>query len=171
MEGRKASAGEEELDSGGDESPEEDGESPCEGEAKEDRKAAPEKARVTQAQHFKGRMRGTTGPYRELLGLCIMNNQRGLETGGETWAGLVGHVGPVLSSSLASPACTSALFPPPLPPAQANASLLLLPVLSCCQAQAKAGKSLPGFGDQGTQAGLIQAALVHLCQLGWKEPT
>ncbi|KAF1498364.1 hypothetical protein FQV18_0006003, partial [Eudyptula minor novaehollandiae] len=54
LEGRKASAGEEELDSGGDESPEEDGESPCEGEAKEDRKAAPEKARVTQAQHFKG---------------------------------------------------------------------------------------------------------------------
>ncbi|KAF1405663.1 hypothetical protein FQV23_0007606, partial [Spheniscus humboldti] len=54
LEGRKASAGEEELDSGGDESPEEDGESPCEGEAKEDRKAAPEKARVTQTQHFKG---------------------------------------------------------------------------------------------------------------------
>ncbi|KAF1461614.1 hypothetical protein FQV08_0008425, partial [Pygoscelis antarcticus] len=54
LEGRKASAGEEELDSGGDELPEEDGESPCEGEAKEDRKAAPEKARVMQAQHFKG---------------------------------------------------------------------------------------------------------------------
>ncbi|NXE78619.1 ZN142 protein, partial [Cochlearius cochlearius] len=54
LEGRKASAGEEELDSGGDESLEEDGESPCEGEAKEDGKAAPEKARVPRAQHFKG---------------------------------------------------------------------------------------------------------------------
>ncbi|NXV95257.1 ZN142 protein, partial [Calonectris borealis] len=53
LEGRKASAGEEELDSGGDESPE-DGESPCEGEAKEDGKAAPKKARVLRAQHFKG---------------------------------------------------------------------------------------------------------------------
>ncbi|NXT40038.1 ZN142 protein, partial [Pelecanoides urinatrix] len=53
LEGRKASAGEEELDSGGDESPE-DGESPCEGEAKEDGKATPEKARVLRAQHFKG---------------------------------------------------------------------------------------------------------------------
>ncbi|KFQ57415.1 Zinc finger protein 142, partial [Pelecanus crispus] len=54
LEGQKASAGEEELDSGEDESPEEDGESPCEGEAKEDRKVAPEKARVPRAQHFKG---------------------------------------------------------------------------------------------------------------------
>ncbi|NXC77131.1 ZN142 protein, partial [Anhinga anhinga] len=54
LEGRKASAGEEELDSGGDESPEEEGESPCEGEAKDDGKAAPEKARAPQAQHFKG---------------------------------------------------------------------------------------------------------------------
>ncbi|NXV98815.1 ZN142 protein, partial [Fregetta grallaria] len=53
LEGRKASAGEEELGSGGDESLE-DGESPCEGEAKEDGKAAPEKARVLRAQHFKG---------------------------------------------------------------------------------------------------------------------
>ncbi|NXF43707.1 ZN142 protein, partial [Oceanites oceanicus] len=53
LEGRKASAGEEELGSGGDESPE-DGESPCEGEAKEDGKAAPKKARVLRAQHFKG---------------------------------------------------------------------------------------------------------------------
>ncbi|NWH50101.1 ZN142 protein, partial [Fregata magnificens] len=54
LEGQKVSAGEEELDSGGDESPEEDGESPCEGEAKEDGKAAPDKARVPRAQHFKG---------------------------------------------------------------------------------------------------------------------
>ncbi|NXW21889.1 ZN142 protein, partial [Circaetus pectoralis] len=54
LEGQKASAGEEDSDSGGDESPEEDGESPCEGEAKEDGKAAPEKARVPRAQHFKG---------------------------------------------------------------------------------------------------------------------
>ncbi|NXX21185.1 ZN142 protein, partial [Podargus strigoides] len=56
LEGRKASAGEEELDSGGDELPEEDGESPCEGETKQDGKVAPQKARVPQAQHFKGRM-------------------------------------------------------------------------------------------------------------------
>ncbi|NXJ48292.1 ZN142 protein, partial [Spizaetus tyrannus] len=54
LEGQKPSAGEEDSDSGGDESPEEDGESPCEGEAKEDGKAAPEKARVPRAQHFKG---------------------------------------------------------------------------------------------------------------------
>ncbi|CAN0147428.1 unnamed protein product [Bubo scandiacus] len=54
LEGRKAAAGEEDLDSGGDESPEEDGESPCEGEAKEDGKMAPEKDRVPWAQHFKG---------------------------------------------------------------------------------------------------------------------
>ncbi|KFQ94718.1 Zinc finger protein 142 [Nipponia nippon] len=54
LEGQKVSAGEEELDSGGDESPEEDGESPCEGEAKEDGKAAPKKARVPRAQPFKG---------------------------------------------------------------------------------------------------------------------
>ncbi|NXQ99793.1 ZN142 protein, partial [Sagittarius serpentarius] len=54
LEGQKASAGEEDSDSGGDESPEEDGESPCEGEAKECGKAAPEKARVPREQHFKG---------------------------------------------------------------------------------------------------------------------
>ncbi|NXQ83393.1 ZN142 protein, partial [Nyctibius grandis] len=54
LEGRKTSAGEEDSDSDGDESPEEDGESPCEGEAKKDGKVAPEKARVLQAQHFKG---------------------------------------------------------------------------------------------------------------------
>ncbi|NWH20343.1 ZN142 protein, partial [Grus americana] len=54
LEGRKASAGEEDSDSGRDESPEEDGESPCEGEAKEDRKAAPEKATMPRTQHFKG---------------------------------------------------------------------------------------------------------------------
>ncbi|NXS48997.1 ZN142 protein, partial [Balaeniceps rex] len=54
LEGQKASAGEEELDSGEDESPEEDGESPCEGETKEDRRVAPEKARVPWAQQFKG---------------------------------------------------------------------------------------------------------------------
>ncbi|KFQ75251.1 Zinc finger protein 142, partial [Phaethon lepturus] len=41
-------------DSGREEVPEEDGDSPCKGKAKEDRKAAPEKARVPQAQHFKG---------------------------------------------------------------------------------------------------------------------
>ncbi|XP_074767660.1 zinc finger protein 142 isoform X2 [Athene noctua] len=54
LEGQKAVAGDEDSDSGGDESPEEDGESPCEGEAKEDGKMAPEKARVPWAQHFKG---------------------------------------------------------------------------------------------------------------------
>ncbi|NWQ62371.1 ZN142 protein, partial [Neopipo cinnamomea] len=54
LKGRKASAGEEDSDSSGDESQEEDGESPCEAEAKEDGKAAPKKARVTQAHHFKG---------------------------------------------------------------------------------------------------------------------
>ncbi|NWR26751.1 ZN142 protein, partial [Tachuris rubrigastra] len=53
LKGQKASAGEEDLDSGGDES-QEDGESPCEAEAKEDGKAAPKKARVPQAHHFKG---------------------------------------------------------------------------------------------------------------------
>ncbi|NXJ73930.1 ZN142 protein, partial [Trogon melanurus] len=53
-EGRKMSAGEEDSDSGADESPEEDGESPCEDEAKEDGKVAPEKARMPRAQHFKG---------------------------------------------------------------------------------------------------------------------
>ncbi|NWS44863.1 ZN142 protein, partial [Probosciger aterrimus] len=54
LEGRKASDGEEDFDSGEDESPEEDGESPCEGEAKEDEKAAPEKTGVPRTQHFKG---------------------------------------------------------------------------------------------------------------------
>ncbi|NWU32783.1 ZN142 protein, partial [Dyaphorophyia castanea] len=54
LKGQKASAGEEDLDSSGDESPEEDGESFCEAEAKEDGKAAPKKAGVLQAQHFKG---------------------------------------------------------------------------------------------------------------------
>ncbi|NXL42892.1 ZN142 protein, partial [Podilymbus podiceps] len=54
LEGQKASAGEENSDSGGDESPEEDGESPCEGEAKEDTKASSEKPGVLRAQHFKG---------------------------------------------------------------------------------------------------------------------
>ncbi|XP_026708767.1 zinc finger protein 142 isoform X4 [Athene cunicularia] len=54
LKGQKAVAGDEDSDSGGDESPEEDGESPCEGEAKEDGKMAPEKARVPWAQHFKG---------------------------------------------------------------------------------------------------------------------
>ncbi|NWW85592.1 ZN142 protein, partial [Rhynochetos jubatus] len=54
LEGRKASARERESESGGDESPEEDGESPCEGEAKEDGKAAPKKAKVLRVQQFKG---------------------------------------------------------------------------------------------------------------------
>uniref|UniRef100_A0A8C3K7Z9 Zinc finger protein 142 n=1 Tax=Calidris pygmaea TaxID=425635 RepID=A0A8C3K7Z9_9CHAR len=54
LEGQKTSAGEEDSDSGGDESPEEDGESHCEDEAKEEGKAAPKKARVPRAQHFKG---------------------------------------------------------------------------------------------------------------------
>ncbi|NXW40611.1 ZN142 protein, partial [Nyctiprogne leucopyga] len=54
LEGQKASAGEEDLDSGGDESEEEDGESPCESEAKEDGKVASKKARVPRMQHFKG---------------------------------------------------------------------------------------------------------------------
>ncbi|NXS88290.1 ZN142 protein, partial [Erpornis zantholeuca] len=51
---QKASAGEEDSDSSGDESPKEDGESLCEAEAKEDGKAAPKKVGVLQAQHFKG---------------------------------------------------------------------------------------------------------------------
>ncbi|NXM70111.1 ZN142 protein, partial [Serilophus lunatus] len=51
---QKALAGEEDSESGGDESPEEDGEIPCEAKAKEDRKASPKKARVPQTQHFKG---------------------------------------------------------------------------------------------------------------------
>ncbi|NXF31906.1 ZN142 protein, partial [Nyctibius bracteatus] len=54
LEGRKTSAGEEDSDSGGDESLEEDGESPCEDKAKKDGKVSPEKARVLRAQHFKG---------------------------------------------------------------------------------------------------------------------
>ncbi|NXO33263.1 ZN142 protein, partial [Locustella ochotensis] len=54
LKGQKASAGEEDLDSSGDESPEEDGESLCEAEAKQDEKAAPKKVGVPQAQHFKG---------------------------------------------------------------------------------------------------------------------
>ncbi|NXH26748.1 ZN142 protein, partial [Myiagra hebetior] len=54
LKGQKASAGEEDLNSSGDESPEEDGESLCEAEAKEDGKAAPKKVGVPQAQHFKG---------------------------------------------------------------------------------------------------------------------
>uniref|UniRef100_A0A8B9J1I5 Zinc finger protein 142 n=1 Tax=Amazona collaria TaxID=241587 RepID=A0A8B9J1I5_9PSIT len=54
LEGQKASGGEEDSDSGENESLEEDGESPCEGEAKEDGKAAPEKTRVPRTQHFKG---------------------------------------------------------------------------------------------------------------------
>ncbi|NXB54966.1 ZN142 protein, partial [Leucopsar rothschildi] len=54
LKGQKASAGEEDSDSSGDESPEEDGESLCEAKAKEDGKAAPKKFGVPQAQHFKG---------------------------------------------------------------------------------------------------------------------
>ncbi|NXC42454.1 ZN142 protein, partial [Penelope pileata] len=54
LEELKASAGEEDSESGGDELLEEDGESPCEGEAKENEKETPEKAKVTRAQHFKG---------------------------------------------------------------------------------------------------------------------
>ncbi|XP_066046251.1 zinc finger protein 142 isoform X3 [Chamaea fasciata] len=54
LKGQKASAGEEDSDSSGDESPEEDGESLCEAEAKEDGKSAPKKVGVPQAQHFKG---------------------------------------------------------------------------------------------------------------------
>ncbi|KAM9380578.1 zinc finger protein 142 [Phaethornis superciliosus] len=54
LEGQKASAGDEESDSGKDESLEEDGESPCEGKAKEEGKADPKKARVPQTQHFRG---------------------------------------------------------------------------------------------------------------------
>ncbi|NWT05950.1 ZN142 protein, partial [Mionectes macconnelli] len=54
LKGQKASAGEEDSDSGGDESQEEDGESPCDTKAKEDAKAAPKKARVPRAHHFKG---------------------------------------------------------------------------------------------------------------------
>ncbi|NXU99774.1 ZN142 protein, partial [Cettia cetti] len=54
LKGQKASAGEEDSDSSGDESPEEDGESLCGAEAKEDGKAAPKKVGGPQAQHFKG---------------------------------------------------------------------------------------------------------------------
>ncbi|NXY37924.1 ZN142 protein, partial [Pomatorhinus ruficollis] len=54
LKGQKASAGEEDIESSGDESPEEDGESLCEAEAKEDGKAAPKKVGVPQTQHFKG---------------------------------------------------------------------------------------------------------------------
>ncbi|NXP30284.1 ZN142 protein, partial [Leiothrix lutea] len=54
LKGQKASGGEEDSDSSEDESPEEDGESLCEVEAKEDGKAAPKKVGVPQAQHFKG---------------------------------------------------------------------------------------------------------------------
>ncbi|NXE28805.1 ZN142 protein, partial [Ardeotis kori] len=54
LKGQKVSAGEDGSDSGEDKLPEENGESPCEGEAKEDRKAAPKKARMPRAQHFKG---------------------------------------------------------------------------------------------------------------------
>ncbi|NXM52852.1 ZN142 protein, partial [Illadopsis cleaveri] len=54
LKGQKTSAGEEDSDSSGDESPEEDGESLCEAEAKEDGKAAPKKVGMPQAQHFKG---------------------------------------------------------------------------------------------------------------------
>ncbi|KFO52774.1 Zinc finger protein 142 [Corvus brachyrhynchos] len=54
LKGQKASAGEEDSNSSGDESPEEDGESLCEAEAKENGKTAPKKVGVPQAQHFKG---------------------------------------------------------------------------------------------------------------------
>ncbi|KGL77752.1 Zinc finger protein 142, partial [Tinamus guttatus] len=54
LEGQKASTGEEDSESGGDESLEEDGESPCEGEPKENGKEAPEKAKVPRAQHVTG---------------------------------------------------------------------------------------------------------------------
>ncbi|NXU49418.1 ZN142 protein, partial [Turnix velox] len=53
LEGQKASAEEDVSDSGGDESPEEDGESPCEGEAKGDREVTLKKDRVLRVQHFK----------------------------------------------------------------------------------------------------------------------
>ncbi|NXO91345.1 ZN142 protein, partial [Certhia brachydactyla] len=54
LKGQKASAGEEDSDSSGDESPEEDGESLCSTEAKEDGKTASKKVGLPQAQHFKG---------------------------------------------------------------------------------------------------------------------
>nr|XP_047935636.1 zinc finger protein 142 isoform X1 [Anser cygnoides] len=54
LEELKASGGEEDSDSGGDESLEENGESPCEGEEKEGGKEAPEKAKLPRAQYFKG---------------------------------------------------------------------------------------------------------------------
>ncbi|NXX99253.1 ZN142 protein, partial [Centropus bengalensis] len=54
LEGQKISTGEEDSDSGGDESPEENGESPSEGEAQEDGKVVPEKARIPWTQHTKG---------------------------------------------------------------------------------------------------------------------
>lgn len=111
LKGLKASAGEEDSDSSGDESPEEDGESLCEAEAKEDGKAAPKKVEVPQAQHFKGR---TQGPTRSCPG--FVNKHHILGAGREMWPRLVGD--------LTSPACTSALVP--LTSAQANTSLLLL---------------------------------------------
>ncbi|NXT21747.1 ZN142 protein, partial [Syrrhaptes paradoxus] len=54
LEGQKASAGEDDLDNGRDELLEEDGERPCESEAREDGKEAAEKSRAPRAQHFKG---------------------------------------------------------------------------------------------------------------------
>ncbi|XP_052532219.1 zinc finger protein 142 isoform X1 [Tympanuchus pallidicinctus] len=54
LEELKVSAGEEDSESDEDNSLEEDGESPCEGEAQENRKEAADKAKVTWAQHFRG---------------------------------------------------------------------------------------------------------------------
>ncbi|XP_032301709.1 zinc finger protein 142 isoform X3 [Coturnix japonica] len=54
LEELKASAREEDSESDEDDSLEEDGESPCEGSAKENRKEAAAKAKLTWAQHFKG---------------------------------------------------------------------------------------------------------------------
>lgn len=73
LEELKASGGEEDSDSGGDESLEENGESPCEGEEKEGGKEAPEKAKVPRAQYFKGT---TVGPCWELLGPFVYERAR-----------------------------------------------------------------------------------------------
>ncbi|NXA32765.1 ZN142 protein, partial [Eudromia elegans] len=54
LEEQKASTGDEDSESGGDESLEEDGESPYEGEPSENGKEAPQKAKVSRAQRFKG---------------------------------------------------------------------------------------------------------------------
>lgn len=109
LKGQKASAEEEDSDSSGDESPEEDGKILC--EAKADGKAAPKKVEVPQAQHFKGRMQS-------LIRRCsgFVNKHHILRAGSEMW--------PRLVSDLTSPAC------PNLCPSKFVSSF---PFHTCCQ--------------------------------------